>query len=148
MNCFNLFKQTNIYIKTILIIYVLSFLGATYNHVADLIRGGLFPYQQWNENVTVPLNIYWTLLTLFDLLSIILLLSNITLGIAAFGIVIISDVLINSIYTWYHYGFCRCLNFEMVCQFLFMVFLLITAPFVLKEKKLLLVKNNENVRNY
>jgi len=40
-------------LKILLIIYLLSFLGATYNHVMDLIKFGLFPYQRLNSNVPI-----------------------------------------------------------------------------------------------
>lgn len=82
-------------VKILFIIYLLSFLGATYNHAMDLFTYGLFPYQRLNTSVPLWLNIYWTVLTLIDPLAMALLLYCIDIGLVLYGVVIISDVYIN-----------------------------------------------------
>jgi len=59
------------------------------------VLGGFLPYK------TQPLwaNIYWTSLSLADPLTIVLLILNINIGLLAYALVIISDVIINLYFT-------------------------------------------------
>jgi len=115
--------------KLFLIVYTASFLGATYNHVMDLILHGLFPYQRLNDSVSFLLNVYWTLLTIVDPLAIILLWISIDLGLVAYGLVIISDVIINYTFMISTYGLASVLNFGQISQMLFLIFYLSTARY-------------------
>ncbi len=116
--------------KLFLIVYTASFLGATYNHVMDLILHGLFPYQRLNDSVSFLLNVYWTLLTIVDPLAIILLWISIDLGLVAYGLVIISDVIINYTFMISTYGLASVLNFGQISQMLFLIFYLSTARYL------------------
>lgn len=120
-------------LKILLIIYLLSFLGATYNHAMDLIKYGLFPYQRLNSNVPVWLNIYWTLLTIFDPLAIIFLLYSLNMGLVLYGVVIVSDVLINYWFMISTKGLFSWINFGQISQLLFLVFYLATVRLIYKE---------------
>ena len=92
----NVFKTKKEYLlKLLLLFYIFSFLGATYNHTMDLVKYGLFPYQKLNNNVSLLLNIYWTMLTIFDFLAIIVLFYYIDIGLLLYGLIILSDVIIN-----------------------------------------------------
>jgi hypothetical protein len=94
MNIENIWKQSNMLTKIILGIYVIAFLGATFNHVSDLVRGGLFPYTVW-WGVPLCLNVYWTSLTILDPLAIVLLLGRVRIGCVCYLLIMISDVAIN-----------------------------------------------------
>jgi len=114
-------------LKVLLIVYVASFLGATYNHGMDLILHGLFPYQRLNSAVSPFLNAYWTLLTLLDPLAILLLWFSIDLGLVAYGLVILSDVLINYSFMISTKGLFSVINAGQVSQLLFLIFYLCTV---------------------
>jgi hypothetical protein len=120
-------------LKIMLIIYLLSFLGATYNHAIDLIKYGFFPYQRLNSNVPVWLNIYWTLLTFIDPLAIVLLLYSINIGLVLYGVVIVSDVLINYWFMISTKGLFSWMNFGQISQLLFLIFYLATVRLIYKE---------------
>ena len=82
-------------------VFILAFAGATYNHVLDIVRGGLFPYTKWCDAPEI-INFYWTGLTLLDPLAVILLQFNVRAGyILALGIML-TDVPIN-IYAGKHF---------------------------------------------
>lgn len=114
-------------LKLFLIVYVASFLGATYNHAMDLFLHGLFPYQRLNSAVSPFLNAYWTLLTFLDPLAILLLCFSIDLGLVAYGLVILSDVLINYTFMISTKGLFSVINFGQVSQLLFLIFYLSTV---------------------
>ena len=120
-------------LKIMLIIYLLSFLGATYNHAMDLIKYGIFPYQRLNSNVPVWLNIYWTLLTFIDPLAMVLLLYSINIGLVLYGVVIVSDVLINYWFMISTKGWFSWINFGQISQLLFLIFYLATVRLIYNE---------------
>jgi hypothetical protein len=130
------FKERNEYlIKAILIIYILSFLGATYNHTMDLVNYGLFPYQKLNPNVSLFLNIYWTMLTIIDLLAIILLIFYIDMGLLMYGLIILSDVIINYSFMISTKGLWSWINFGQISQLLFLIFYLCTFITYIKRHR-------------
>lgn len=117
-------------VKILLIIYLLSFLGATYNHAVDLFTYGLFPYQRLNSNVPPWLNIYWTVLTFVDPLAMALLLYCIDVGLVMYGVVIISDVCINFWFMITTKGLFSWVNFGQISQLLFLIFYLATVWYI------------------
>lgn len=129
--------KRNFLLKAFLILYIISFIGASYNHSMDLIKYGLFPYQRINQNVSLALNIYWTLLTVFDPLAIVLLYINIDLGLMLFGLIIISDVVINYSYIISNSGWLGWLNFGQLCQLGFLIFYLCTFLYIHKQTQML-----------
>jgi len=124
--------KKNYMVKILLIVYVLSFLGATYNHAMDLVTYGLFPYQRLNSSVPLWLNIYWTVLTLIDSLAIVLLVWFIDVGLVLYGVVIISDVLINYWFMITTKGLFSWVNFGQISQLLFLIFYLATVRYIHK----------------
>lgn len=117
-------------LKFFLIVYVASFLGATYNHAMDLILHGLFPYQRLNDAVSPLLNAYWTLLILADPLAIVLLFISIDLGLVAYGLVILTDVIINYTFMISTKGILGVINFGQISQMLFLMFYLCTVRYL------------------
>ncbi len=78
MNLKMFFKLTNqLSLKIILVLYIISFIIGTYNHVVPFIIGGLHVYQLQNINVPNWLNYYWSSLGILDPLAIIILSVNI-----------------------------------------------------------------------
>ncbi len=108
--------------KIIILIYIASFIGATYNHIMDIVRGGFLPYNKF----PIYLNIYWTSLTLLDPLSIVLLLINIRVGLISYFLVIFSDVVINASVNLIFTQGKDFFNIFFICQFTFLVFVIIT----------------------
>lgn len=113
--------------SAILIIFILAFAGATYNHVMDLVSGGLFPYtKRWGTPESF--NLFWTSLTVLDPLAIVLLIFNIRIG-YVFGIAImLADVPINLYANTYYWSLAIHDNYSLLIQMAFLVFLLSTAP--------------------
>ena len=121
-----------VWIKIILAVYIIAFASATWNHLADIIAGGLFPYDKFWE---VPwwMNVYWTSLTILDPLAILLLLFYLRPGLFMYFVIMVSDVVINlyANHTYWHIPLPD--NFFLLCQVLFLLFLCVTAPFILKH---------------
>jgi hypothetical protein len=138
ISIYQIFTRDNYFLlKGILIIYIVSYIGATYNHLTDVLRYGVFPYQKLNQHVSLSLNIYWTLLTLADPLAIIILFLSIDIGLIIYGLIIISDVIINYAFIISNYGLFSWINFGQICQILFMFFYLFTVHYIHKEVKIL-----------
>jgi hypothetical protein len=123
----------NILLKCVLLIYVLAFICAFYNHTSDLIKYGLFPYQNIDIHVKPWLNIFWTSLTIIDPLAIVILFFNIKYGINVFLLVIVVDVIVNYSFIIQNYGIWSWINYGQICQLLFMIFVLATFLWI-KEK--------------
>ena len=138
MTLLQLFKiRGNILLKVVLLFYMAAFLGAFWNHSSDLLRGGLFPYTQWNPLVPEWLNFYWTSLTIVDLAAVLLLLLNIEFGTLAYLAIIVSDVLINDTFVITNYGWPDLVNFFQLSQMTFMIFVLATFLPIRRKIKLL-----------
>ena len=122
---FSYFKYPNS-VKLLLVIYIVGFAIATTNHTIGLINGGFLPYTY------VPLwkNIYWTVLTFFDLFAIILIFKSIMPALWISNLIIISDIIINT------KGFQFFNDFNIIFQILFGLYVLTTTPIIiLKYKK-------------
>jgi len=91
-------KELNI-VRVIFIIYIIGFSYGTKNHIADIMRDGLFGY----DYVPLPINIYWTLLTVLDPLAIILLIFLPFHGMALSVFIMASDIAVNLSVTLYFY---------------------------------------------
>ena len=131
LNVFNTKKEY--LVKLLLLVYIFSFLGATYNHTMDLVKYGLFPYQKLNNNVSLLLNIYWTMLTIFDFLAIIVLFYYIDIGLLLYGLIILSDVIINYTFMISTKGILSIVNFGQICQMLFLIIYLCTFYYIHKK---------------
>lgn len=121
-----------LWIKIILAVYMIAFAAATWNHVADIITAGMFPYDQFWD-VPCWMNVYWTSLTLLDPLAIVVLLFYLRPGLLFYFLIMFSDVAINiyANYTFWKIPFLE--NYFLASQVLFLLFLCVTAPFILKH---------------
>jgi len=59
------------FVRLIFAVYIFGFAYGTRNHIVDILADGWLGY----DFVPLPINVYWTLLTFFDPLAILLLLS-------------------------------------------------------------------------
>ena len=142
----NVFKTKKEYLlKLLLLFYIFSFLGATYNHTMDLVKYGLFPYQKLNNNVSLLLNIYWTMLTIFDFLAIIVLFYYIDIGLLLYGLIILSDVIINYTFMISTKGILSIVNFGQICQMLFLIIYLCTFYYIHKNSGVFRLRSKTKV---
>jgi hypothetical protein len=94
--------------------------GATWNHARILFEHGLW----WNYGGIHPFYAtFWTSLTFFDALAVLLLLTRARAGLALTTLIIVSDVLVNAC-VGLTYGFDLA---SFVAQCIFMVFVLGTV---------------------
>jgi hypothetical protein len=94
--------------------------GAAWNHARILFEHGLW----WNYGGIHPFYAtFWTSLTFFDALAVLLLLTRPRPGFALTAAIIVSDVLINAC-AGLTYGFDTA---SFAAQFIFMVFVLVTV---------------------
>lgn len=126
-------KSYPVWIKIILAVYMIAFAAATWNHVADIIVGGLFPYNKFWD-APCWMNVYWTSLTILDPLAIMVLLFYLRPGLLMYFIIMFSDVAINvyANYTFWNIPILE--NFFLLNQVFFLLFLCATAPFILKHR--------------
>jgi uncharacterized membrane protein YqaE (UPF0057 family) len=123
------FKGLNL-VKTIFAIYIFGFSYGTTNHIIDIQRDGLLGYNY----VPLPINIYWTLLTILDPLAIILLLFFPFLGMALSVFIMITDLAVNISVTVYHY--LQTGSFSdgrLFLQIAFGLFVFVTVPLAWKK---------------
>ena len=114
------------YDSVILFVFVLAFAGATYNHVMDLVHGGLFPYtNKWGT--PEGLNLYWTSLTVFDPLAIAVLILNVRFGYVFALCIMLTDVPINFYTNIGYWSLEFHKNYFLLTQIAFLVFLLSTT---------------------
>ncbi len=123
----NSFINRNKWLDSVmLVIFILAFAGATYNHMMDLISGGLFPYtKKWGTPESF--NIYWTSLTILDPLAIAALLINIRVGYIVAIIIMLTDVPINLYANLNYWPFPIYENYSLLMQTAFLMFLLATV---------------------
>lgn len=100
--------------------YVVCMTGAAWNHARILIEHGIW----WNYGGIHPVYAtFWTSLTFFDSLAVLLLFARPRAGLVMTTLIIVSDVLINAC-VGLTYGFDAA---SFVAQFIFMVFVLGTV---------------------
>ena len=108
----------------ILILCILALLVATYNHINDILAGGLFPYTgRWGTPEIF--NVYWTSLTILDPLAAFLLVFHTRAGYTVALVIMLTDVPINlyaNAYYW-HIPFYK--NYFLLMQIAFLIFLLV-----------------------
>jgi len=83
-------------IKIFFYIYMLGFLAGTVSHVLDIWHGGFMPY----TSSPLPFNVYWSSLTFFDPLAIILLFYFPYAGMVMAVLIMVSDIAVNLYVTW------------------------------------------------
>jgi hypothetical protein len=113
-------------VRLIFAVYLVGFAYGTRNHIMDIIADGLMGY----DFVSFPINLYWTLLTIFDPLAILLLLSFPFAGILLSILIMASDIAINTGVTIYFYYQTGILSLDRLpLQIAFGIFVLVTSPF-------------------
>jgi len=78
--------------KFLIALIVTGFCVGTFTHTRDLLRLGLFGY----STVPVPVNVYWTILTLADPAAALLLLFRTRAGLILGIAIMASDIAVNS----------------------------------------------------
>ena len=112
--------------SAMLVVFFMAFTGATYNHVTDMVRGGLFPYAKW-YGVPEPFNWYWTSLTVLDPLAVVALWFNVRVGYMAAFSIMLTDVPINGYVNARYWMLPLYENPSLVMQTAFLAFLMVTA---------------------
>ena len=120
-------------VKILLFFYIIGFAVGTSTHTMELINGGFLPY----DSVPLWKNLYWTSLTLFDFLAIILILKSIIPALVISNVIIVSDVIINSSGIRLSELGSYTDNYKLIMQIVFCFYVLITTPIILRQYKLM-----------
>jgi hypothetical protein len=117
-------------VRLILVIYALGFLYGTKNHLIDIFRDGFFGYTY----VSWPINLYWTMLTFLDPLTVFLFIYRPLKGITLAVLIMGSDLLVNLSVTFYFYQQTGIFTDGLLAkQISFGLFVFITSPYVKKK---------------
>ena len=101
-------------------VYAVCMAGAAWNHARAVFEHGL----GWDYGGVQPfVAAFWTSLTFFDTLAVVLLLARPRTGVALTALIIVCDVIVN-IYVGLAYGFDAA---SFAAQCLFLVFVLSTV---------------------
>jgi len=119
-------------VRLIFAVYLFGFAYGTRNHIVDILADGWLGY----DDVPLPINVYWTLLTFFDPLAIFFLLSSPFAGILLSVLIMASDLAINTGVTVYFYYQTGIVSLDRLpWQFAFGMFVFITSPIAWKKIK-------------
>jgi hypothetical protein len=119
-------------VRFIIAVYVFGFAYGTRNHIVDILADGWLGY----DFVPLPINLYWTLLTFFDPLAILLLLSFPPAGIILCVLIMASDIAINTGVTVYFYYQTGMVTLDRLpLQIAFGIFVFLTSPIAWKTVK-------------
>jgi len=119
-------------VRFIFAVYIFGFAYGTRNHIVDILADGWLGY----DFVPFPINLYWTLLTFFDPLAIFLLLSFPLAGIILSGLIMASDIAINTGVTVYFYYQTGIFSLDRLpLQIAFGIFVFLTSPIVWRRIK-------------
>jgi hypothetical protein len=119
-------------VRFIIAVYIFGFAYGTRNHIIDILADGWLGY----DYVPLPINLYWTLLTFFDPLAILLLLSFPFAGILLSVLIMASDIAINigvTVYFYYQTGMLT--PDRLPLQIAFGIFVFLTSPIAWKTVK-------------
>ncbi len=116
--------------RLIIAVYIIALAIGTWTHVRDIIDGGVFPYRY----APLWLNTYWTALTLFDPLAIMLLCTRLRFGVILTLAIMLTDVAINSYATAAIWKIPFAENIYLLLQAAFLAFVLLTAPRLLRSQ--------------
>ena len=119
-------------VRLIFAVYIFGFAYGTRNHIVDILADGWLGY----DFVPLPINLYWTLLTFFDPLAIFLLLTFPLAGIILSGLIMASDIAINTGVTVYFYYQTGIISLDRLpLQIAFGIFVFLTSPIAWKTIK-------------
>jgi len=120
------------FVRLIFAVYIFGFAYGIRNHILDILADGWLGY----DFVPLPINVYWTLLTFFDPLAILLLLSFPFAGILLSVLIMASDLAINTGVTVYFYYQTGVLSLDRLpMQIAFGIFVFVTSPRAWKRIK-------------
>lgn len=122
--------------RAILILLSLCLAAGGSTHLIDIVRGGFFPY----DYVPFPINLFWTLLAVFDFTAVLLLWKRRNAGILLTMAIMCADVSINS-YASYGLGIPFASFAPLQAQSLFLGFVLGTSAFIWQSKSLTKLPN-------
>jgi len=131
-------------VRLIFAVYIFGFAYGTRNHIVDILADGWLGY----DFVPFPINLYWTLLTFFDPLAIVLLLSCPFAGIILSGLIMASDIAINTgvtVYFYYQTGIFS--PDRLPLQIAFGIFVFLTSPIVWRRIKECLAQTAEGKKS-
>ena len=119
-------------VRFVIAVYIFGFAYGTRNHIVDILADGWLGY----DYVPLPINLYWTLLTFFDPLATLLLLSFPFGGILLSVLIMASDIAINIGVTVYFYYQTGILSLDRLpLQIAFGIFVFLTSPIAWKTVK-------------
>ncbi len=119
-------------VRFIIAVYIFGFAYGARNHIIDILADGWLGH----DYVSLPINLYWTLLTFFDPLAILLLLSFPLAGILLSVLIMASDIAINIGVTVYFYYQTGMLTLDRLpLQIAFGIFVFLTSPIAWKTVK-------------
>ncbi len=114
-------------------VYLLGFLVGVVSHLYDIYIHGFLGY----TFAPFLLNVYWTLLTLFDAAVIILLLTKFRTGVILAIVVMVTDILVNLGFGIYYYFITnKFIMWGLLTQIPFGVFIYVTAKYLLRKQTL------------
>ena len=119
-------------VRFVIAVYIFGFAYGARNHIVDILAEGWLGY----DYVPLPINLYWTLLTFFDPLAILLLLSFPSAGILLSVLIMTSDIAINigvTVYFYYQTGMLT--PDRLPLQIAFGTFVFLTSPIAWKTVK-------------
>lgn len=117
-------------VRLIFGIYAFGFLYGTKNHLLDIYRDGFFGYTY----VPWPINLYWTMLTFLDPLTVLLLIFRPLKGITLAILIMASDLFLNLSVTFYFYQQTGIFtNGLLARQISFGLFVFFTYPYAKKK---------------
>ena len=123
-------------VRVLFSVYIFGFSYGTKNHVVDIIENGWLGYPY----VPFPINLYWTLLTIFDPLAIFLLLFFPFAGMVVAVLIMASDIAINSSVALYYYFTSGILSLDRLpWQIAFGIFVFFTAPLAWRRIRNLII---------
>ena len=124
-------KELNI-VRLIFALYVFGFAYGTRNHIIDICNDGLLGYHY----VSLPINIYWTSLTVLDPLAIILLLFSPYSGMLLSVFIMSTDIAVNVSVAAYFYFKTGTFTLDRLhLQVAFGIFVFVTVPIAWKRIK-------------
>lgn len=119
-------------VRFIIAVYIFGFAYGARNHIIDILADGWLGH----DYVSLPINLYWTLLTFFDPLAILLLLFFPLAGILLSVLIMASDIAINIGVTVYFYYQTGMLTLDRLpLQIAFGIFVFLTSPIAWKTVK-------------
>ena len=116
-------------VKVLFASYALCFLWGTYNHVVDLRHGGFLPYTY----APLPINVYWTSLTLLDPLAALLLFLLPYHGMVLAVLIMVSDIAVNLYAAYVLFPGAMMPDTPLLSQIAFGLFLFVTVPIAWKR---------------